>query len=412
MSQGICRLCGRLEDLRNSHVIPSFVFKWMKETSVTGFMRSGKEPNLRSQDGFKTPLLCESCEQRLSLRERWFKLHVFEPYIQSGTPIPDEEELLFFAISLLWRAAETWDWQDQEERASVEGVLENWRRYLLDETSLLGVYPHVFLTDLPNPEEPKHSMWEALYVARATDIAIVPWDGLLMAYVKFARFVFIGPIIGYEPELWKGTLIQGTGGQINPAQGIRDPRFGSFFVNRPIQAPKLFQSDMSERQARRIDKAYDNRKKPPGSTDLDKVTQASEAQPFDPTGYALSTLSSSLPSDFGVKEDFTIAVPPDYCPVAMRQIEMDGWHGPQMVFQTGFSPEKNQRVLLVYGIAPDGKGHLFGFSFQGLFDSPIGEPQPLTEGEAESQAIATEQHQLFQEWIDCALTHLSDDCSL
>ncbi|MDQ6987940.1 MAG: hypothetical protein Q9M25_09070, partial [Mariprofundaceae bacterium] len=64
--KGTCRLCGQEQDLQKSHVIPSFVYKWLKETSGTGFFRFGMEPNKRVQDGHKFYWLCKECEGRFN----------------------------------------------------------------------------------------------------------------------------------------------------------------------------------------------------------------------------------------------------------------------------------------------------------------------------------------------------------
>jgi hypothetical protein len=50
MVTGTCALCGENKKLRMSHIIPNFVFKWMKETSATGFLRSAENPKKRLQD--------------------------------------------------------------------------------------------------------------------------------------------------------------------------------------------------------------------------------------------------------------------------------------------------------------------------------------------------------------------------
>ncbi len=53
--QGKCRLCGKNADLQESHIIPSFVYRWLKDSSGTGYLRFGPEPNKRVQDGYKNP---------------------------------------------------------------------------------------------------------------------------------------------------------------------------------------------------------------------------------------------------------------------------------------------------------------------------------------------------------------------
>lgn len=75
-----CPLCLGNGPLRRSHVISKFAFDWLKETSATGYMRHGPQPNVRVQDGFKEELLCDSCEQLLSSWESPAAEQLFKPY--------------------------------------------------------------------------------------------------------------------------------------------------------------------------------------------------------------------------------------------------------------------------------------------------------------------------------------------
>lgn len=110
---GICRFHRIEEDLRESHTIPSFVFKWVKDTSATGYLRMLGNPNKRMQDGHKDYLLCDQTEQLFSEYERKFKHEVFAPWTKllSETGATDQkfsfhydEWLLRFIISVQWRA--------------------------------------------------------------------------------------------------------------------------------------------------------------------------------------------------------------------------------------------------------------------------------------------------------------------
>jgi hypothetical protein len=61
-----CYLCKEPARLQRSHIVPSFVGKWLKDTSVTGFLRHEINQSLRQQDIPKQALLCSSCECRFS----------------------------------------------------------------------------------------------------------------------------------------------------------------------------------------------------------------------------------------------------------------------------------------------------------------------------------------------------------
>ena len=82
---GLCKLCEKDADLQLSHIIPKFVFAWLKET-VPGGIRSNRVPNRRIQDGEKDYLLCRDCEQIFSVWEKQFCEHIFIP-LHSSSPV-------------------------------------------------------------------------------------------------------------------------------------------------------------------------------------------------------------------------------------------------------------------------------------------------------------------------------------
>jgi hypothetical protein len=74
-----CALCQKERELCDSHIIPHFVFDWLKESSATGHMRFGPNMNLRVQDGLKPKLLCKECEGIFSVSESHFASKIFHP---------------------------------------------------------------------------------------------------------------------------------------------------------------------------------------------------------------------------------------------------------------------------------------------------------------------------------------------
>lgn len=112
ITDSVCRLCDEHSELQESHVVPSFVYKWIKDTSATGYLRSS-DNNKRLQDGHKAKLLCRACEQLFSNHEREFASNIFHPFVDrvidktgrmtSNTGFRYEEWLIKFAISVQWR---------------------------------------------------------------------------------------------------------------------------------------------------------------------------------------------------------------------------------------------------------------------------------------------------------------------
>jgi hypothetical protein len=77
---GKCGLCGKSDNLCESHIIPKFVICYIKDTSITGRLRNTLSPNIALQDGPKYPIFCNSCEQILSIEEKLFAKNIFLPY--------------------------------------------------------------------------------------------------------------------------------------------------------------------------------------------------------------------------------------------------------------------------------------------------------------------------------------------
>jgi hypothetical protein len=99
---GKCALCNKVTELEESHIIPKFVFKWLKETTPTAIRNLGT-PNKRVQDGFKEYLLCHECEDLFNKWETKFCEQVFLPIHDKPAPIKYGPWALKFAVSVSWR---------------------------------------------------------------------------------------------------------------------------------------------------------------------------------------------------------------------------------------------------------------------------------------------------------------------
>ena len=136
--ESTCRLCCKTKPLRVSHIIPAFVWAWLKKTSVGG-VRGSEIPNRRIQDGPKLPLLCEACEQMFSVWEREFSKNIFDP-VHVGGPTPvglpyRGTWALKFCVSVSWRALELLkdhglSHLPESQQRECEQTLETWRKFL------------------------------------------------------------------------------------------------------------------------------------------------------------------------------------------------------------------------------------------------------------------------------------------
>lgn len=98
-----CALCHNNSALELSHIIPKFVVRYLKNTSV-GKLRSADNPNATIQDGEKHYLLCGECEDRFSECEKKFADNIFHPYFkQHQRSFTYDKWLHYFITSVSWR---------------------------------------------------------------------------------------------------------------------------------------------------------------------------------------------------------------------------------------------------------------------------------------------------------------------
>ena len=135
----ICKLCNNYSKLVQSHIIPKFVFKWLKETSATGYLRFGQNLNRRGQDGFKQNLLCRDCEDLFNNWETDFASKLFYPLVKGEeSSFEYGSWFLRFVVSLSWRSlilcknrGLSHSHFSEVQKQESELALEMWRKFLL-----------------------------------------------------------------------------------------------------------------------------------------------------------------------------------------------------------------------------------------------------------------------------------------
>lgn len=96
-----CALCGETKELQLSHIVPKFINRHLKKTSMM------KIRNMDGvvQDGEKHYLLCHDCEELFSKSERAFANQIFYPYLKEHKDTFDySAEVFYFITSLSWRS--------------------------------------------------------------------------------------------------------------------------------------------------------------------------------------------------------------------------------------------------------------------------------------------------------------------
>jgi hypothetical protein len=222
----VCALCKQEGPLRASHIIPAFVFRWLRETSATGYLRSGRNPRVRAQDGLKVPLLCECCEQRFSRLERQFANEIFYPMQREKLlEVGYGSWFLKFCVSISWRVLTYAVQQDlighfnDEQRLQCEAALERWAEYLLDQVAhpdrfeqrlvLLGAIASapVGANFQPNTNR---------YFMRSVDVDLANSASAAFTFAKIGPFALFGMI--QNGERWQGTRVNANTGTVGPRQ--------------------------------------------------------------------------------------------------------------------------------------------------------------------------------------------------
>lgn len=119
---GICRYCNLEKTLIDSHIIPKSFYDLKKQGPyVTIDYKESKLDKVHGQNGFKEPLLCAECDNKLGILDRYAKYFLYTQV--PNVPLEYSEDIPLvpfyalesnsfnftllrrFFISLLWRAS-------------------------------------------------------------------------------------------------------------------------------------------------------------------------------------------------------------------------------------------------------------------------------------------------------------------
>jgi hypothetical protein len=299
-SQGECRLCQTMSSLRDSHYIPAFVFKWLRDSSV-GALRTVEAPNLRLQDGPRARLLCPDCEQRLSRWEKPFAEKVFLP--AQTAPVVRETlaygmEALPFAVSVAWRTLLYYQSIDSTilRLPGVSRCESIWREVLLEKRQHPGAFEqHVLHVDVVQQTGAAVSPFLNRYLLRAIHMDFVTSQHETFTYTKLGRLLFIGFLHGTKPRRWKGTKLHARGGHIGEGQ-VEVPGEFADFLNAKADSVAAALRGLSERQRAKIKDVFSSRSAEIVNSDILRAMQADLALTGD------LAFSSTKPDDLSKKD--------------------------------------------------------------------------------------------------------------
>lgn len=231
----------------------------MKESSGTGFLRSGPAPNLRVQDGVKQRLLCNEHENLLSRSEGDVAEHLFRPYHADTSVVVSYDAWLgHFSASLCWRALFIFSQLglnhcSEEQKALVAQALDRWKEIILGHTADLGPF-ELHLVRMDVMESATGSIWPPninRYLARAIEMDVAAKSSSAFVFVKLCKLVFVGFIQMKHPDEWINTRVDTTG-VVPPGDFGLPTAFGTFLADRARRMAEL-QAQISKKQKATIE---------------------------------------------------------------------------------------------------------------------------------------------------------------
>lgn len=220
----ICRLCNNNAPLLKSHIIPKFVFKWLKETSATGHIRYSPDINKRVQDGLKLPWLCSQCEEKFSRYEKYFADKIFYPLHKNTDNLTYNSVFLKFAISLAWRVLkynleteQLGHLNDEMLRASHQALI-TWHNYLFNNVTTPGKYElhfHSYIGDFASSGKQAPINMHR-YLNRSISYDVMSNSKIAFVYIKLPGLIIIGYISLLNSQKWRKTRICVRQGKIDP----------------------------------------------------------------------------------------------------------------------------------------------------------------------------------------------------
>lgn len=274
---GNCYLCDIHCELQNSHVLPAFIFRWMKETSATGYMRFAETMNRRAQDGVKKHWLCSSCEGILGESERQFANSLFHPFVEGQLKHRNYGPwLLKFCVSLSWRALHFLfeenaldEKYSKGERDFFAEVGEVWKEYLIGHRPHPGRFrQHLFLVNAVEAVGGDVAPNINRHVMRSTFIDLISNGNKQLICTKLPRFFVFGVLQDDRPNDWRGTIINANKGIIPIRQNV--PKGFSHYLNSRAYHESELHASMSDRQKKKITDSF--------LSDLDRVKTSDSFQ--------------------------------------------------------------------------------------------------------------------------------------
>lgn len=256
-SKGTCRLCGSISELQDSHIIPAFVFRWLKQD---GPIRHTRLPNRRVQDGEKAKWLCLKCESKLSVWETAFATKLFYPFANRlSYTCSYSDWLLKFCTSVSWRSLSylssnfQMDHLNEVQQKKAREAMAVWRSFLNDER----LHPSNFAQCIV-PFDEIESTTRKLpnninrYLLRAVEMDLAAGQNTSFIYTKMGPISVIGFIDCQLPNHWRDIRVAVRAGRIAPRTYTMPGSFLDYLIDRAKRMSSAM-TGVSDKQQKKID---------------------------------------------------------------------------------------------------------------------------------------------------------------
>lgn len=274
--QQICKLCRKYAELRKSHFIPKFVVKWVKKTSITGYIRHSNNMHKRAQDFLKEYWLCAECEGLFSEWERSFANNVFYPFVDKNECVASYGSWLSkFCASISWRtltyirSKSSNDNKAKDYIDNINAAELHLAQYLLgQETNLCQYEQHL----LPL-EGIKTTTISALtantnrYFLRNVTMDIIGNSTNIFIYTKLPSFIILGLVKTQNPQKMRSSRIALKHGKISPRE-YHWPKELLHYIIKQVKAISKSYDKIPEKQKADFEKYIKNNLEKAGNSKL------------------------------------------------------------------------------------------------------------------------------------------------
>lgn len=237
-----CALCQEESELKGSHIIPKFVFRYLKKDSFTGRIRKVSQPNIPLQDGEKKEMLCGICEARFNSSETRFANQIFFPFKKDGFNGMkyDGSWLNYFLTSVSWRTLylDIQGFEEEENQLTdrqfslLKEAEELMRSYLLNERRDLGfIENHIFFFDTVKSADEDivtKRPYSFVHGSSFSYVVVTKSEGIYI-FSNLTGIIIVTIIKKHKNEKWKNTFVKNESGKIKIPQQSKSDVFSELF---------------------------------------------------------------------------------------------------------------------------------------------------------------------------------------